>query len=163
MLTQQKIWKRFANNFQLYRKSAAKCFLPNFMKAAKQTNKITPNNFLINVYHYWGFAKENGRFPTGVCHALQMIHSWKSSTNFWEKSCVLNTIIFWQSANTFNKVWMVKYAENVTQKKPSDSLLYAHIYFDVGQICRIETIRVKIGRKNQNSSKSEDNSEDVIN
>lgn len=34
------------------------------MKAAKLMNKITSNNFLINVYHYWGFVKENGRFPT---------------------------------------------------------------------------------------------------
>lgn len=66
MLTQQKIWKRFANNFQLYRKSAAKCFLPSSMKAAKQMNKITSNNFLSNVYHYGGFAKENGSLSTRV-------------------------------------------------------------------------------------------------
>lgn len=102
--TQQKIWERFANNFQLYRKSATKCFLPSSMKAAKQMNKITSNNFLINVYHYWGFSKENGRFPIVVCHALQRIRSWKSSTNSsWEKSCVLNTIIFLQSTITFSK------------------------------------------------------------
>lgn len=43
---------------------------------------------------------------------------------------------------------MVKYTANVTQKKASDSLLVARIYFDVDQICRIETNRVRIGRKN---------------
>lgn len=66
-----------------------------------------------------------------------------------EKSCVLNMIIFWQSAITLKKkVLMVKYAANVTQKKVSNSLPFAHIYLDVGQICRIETNRVRMGRKN---------------
>lgn len=132
MLTQQKIRKRFPNNFQLYRKSAANYFLPSSMKAAKQMNKITSNNFLINVYHSWGVAKENGRFPSGVRRALQRTLSCKSNTNSsWEKSCVLNKIIVWQSAIAFKKkVSMVKYTANITQKA-SDSLLFAHIYFDV--------------------------------
>lgn len=60
--------------------------------------------------------KKMGGFLHGSHHALQRIHSWKLSTNFsWEKSCVLNTIIFWQSAITFKKVLMVKYAANTTQ------------------------------------------------
>lgn len=63
ILTRQKIWKRSANKFQPYRKSAAMCFPPSSMKAAKQMNKITSNNLLINVYHYWGFAKRKWQFP----------------------------------------------------------------------------------------------------
>lgn len=51
-LLSRRFGKDLQTIFSCIKKSVAKCFLPTSMKAAKLMNKITSNNFLINVYHY---------------------------------------------------------------------------------------------------------------